>query len=91
MICTLHLSIASSSKLTKVLGITWPRSIDFIGLGPNGNLQGRGRYFSFEMVLALYNQWQDVEAFKTPIRAISSVNYVCEQKKDIKVIKLRDF
>ena len=71
--------------------MTWPRSAYFIGLGPNGNLQGRVRYFSFAMGLALHNQYQDIEACKTPISANSSVNCVCEQQTDIKVIKLRDF
>ena len=66
------------------------RCVDAIALGPNGNLQGGIRCFSLSTGRVLQRQWQDVEAHKMPVSAISRINYMCKKQKSVRGLKFGD-
>ena len=66
------------------------RTIDALGLVPNGNLQGGVHCFSLGTGRVLNRQRQDVEVHKMPVSAISRINDVCKKQKSIKGLKFGD-
>ena len=67
-----------------------PRTIDAVGLGPTGNLQGSISYFSLVTGQVLNLLWIDTTVLKMLTNAINRINFMVKKQKSVKGLKFCD-